>query len=135
ADDMRTTLRQAAVAEPVTDELALGDAPAALPARREDLRELLPGIESERTINDWGRSEFAELVFDRTLVDFYYHLWFRCEVEGIENVPATGGALLVSNHSGALPPDAACIQKAIAEEHDRPRPLYTTIEHFFKGYP
>jgi 1-acyl-sn-glycerol-3-phosphate acyltransferase len=135
AEDMRTTLRAAAVAEPVTDELALGDAPAALPARREDLRDLLPGIESERTINDWGRSEFAELVFDRTLVDFYYHLWFRCEVEGIENVPATGGALLVSNHSGALPPDATCIQKAIAEEHDRPRPLYTTIEHFFKGYP
>ena len=27
AEDMRTTLRQAAVAEPVTDELALGDAP------------------------------------------------------------------------------------------------------------
>ncbi len=32
-------------------------------------------------------------------------------------------------------PDATCIQKAITEEHDRPRPLYTTIEHFFKGYP
>ena len=43
---------------------------------------------------------------DRTLFDFFYRYWFRAEVEGIENVPAAGGALLVSNHSGALPPDA-----------------------------
>ena len=46
---------------------------------------------------------------DRTLVEFFYRYWFRAEVEGIENVPAEGGALLVSNHSGALPPDAAMI--------------------------
>jgi 1-acyl-sn-glycerol-3-phosphate acyltransferase len=72
---------------------------------------------------------------DRTLVEFLYKLWFRCAVEGIENVPAEGGALLVSNHSGALPPDAAMIAKAIKEEHSRPRPLYLTVEHFFKGYP
>ena len=57
------------------------------------------------------------------------------EVEGIENVPATGGALLVSNHCGALPPDAAMIGKAIKEEHPHPRPLNITVEHFFKGYP
>ena len=56
-------------------------------------------------------------------------------MEGIENVPATGGALLVSNHSGALPPDAAMIAKAIREEHPHPRPLNITVEHFFKGYP
>ena len=72
---------------------------------------------------------------DRTLVEFFYRLWFRCEVEGIENVPAEGGALLVSNHSGALPPDAPMIAKAIKEEHPHPRPLYLTVEHFFKGYP
>ena len=36
---------------------------------------------------------------DKTLVDFLYRYWFRAEVEGIENVPSTGGALLVSNHS------------------------------------
>ena len=50
-------------------------------------------------------------------------------------MPATGGALLVSNHSGALPPDAAMIAKAIREEHPHPRPLNITVEHFFKGYP
>jgi 1-acyl-sn-glycerol-3-phosphate acyltransferase len=109
---------------------------AGLPALRDgDLRRYLPGIEPERRLNDWGRSERVEGFFDRTLYDFFYRYWFRCEVEGIENVPAGGGALLVSNHSGALPPDAAMIAKAIRDEHPRPRPLNITVEHFFKGYP
>jgi 1-acyl-sn-glycerol-3-phosphate acyltransferase len=103
--------------------------------REIDPRDLLPGIEPDRTIDDWGRSERVEAALDRTLVDFFYHLWFRCEVEGVENVPSESGALLVSNHSGALPPDAAMIAKAIKEEHPRPRPLNLTVEHFFKGYP
>jgi 1-acyl-sn-glycerol-3-phosphate acyltransferase len=106
--------------------------PAAPP---DDPRDLLPAIEPERQITDWGRSERVEALFDRTLWDFMYHYWFRCDVEGIENVPDTGGALLVSNHAGALPPDAPMIAKAIKEEHARPRPLHLTVEHFFKGYP
>lgn len=108
----------------------------ALPARTDaDLRSYLPAIEPDRQVTDWGRSERVEGVMDRTLYDFLYHYWFRCEVEGIENVPAAGGALLVSNHSGALPPDAAMIHKAVKEEHARPRPVHLTVEHFFKGYP
>ena len=103
--------------------------------RDDDLRRYLPGVEPERQLNDWGRSERVEGLLDRTLVDFFYNFWFRCEVEGIENVPATGGALLVSNHSGALPPDAPMIAKAIKEEHTHPRSLHITVEHFFKGYP
>jgi 1-acyl-sn-glycerol-3-phosphate acyltransferase len=109
---------------------------AGLPAvRGEDLRGLLPGVEHERRIDDWGRSERVEGVLDRTLLEFFYRYWFRVEVEGIENVRAQGGALLVSNHSGALPPDAAMIAKAIREEHRRPRAVHITVEHFFKGYP
>ena len=124
----RTSLR---VEEP---EVTTDD--SRLPAvRPEGLRRHLPGIEPERQLNDWGRSERVEGFFDRTIVDFFYRYWFRCEVEGIENVPANGGALLVSNHSGALPPDGAMIAKAIKEEHAHPRPLNITVEHFFKGYP
>jgi len=111
-------------------------APSTAVARRDpDLRRLLPGVEPDRRLTDWGRSERVEGFFDRTLADFLYHYWFRCEVEGIDNVPATGGALLVSNHAGALPPDAAMIAKAMREEHRHPRPLSITVEHFFKGYP
>ena len=99
------------------------------------LKSHLPGVEPERRLNDWGRSERIEDAFDATVVEFFYRYWFRAEVEGMENVPATGGALLVSNHSGALPPDAVMIGKAIREEHPHPRPLNITVEHFFKGYP
>jgi 1-acyl-sn-glycerol-3-phosphate acyltransferase len=118
AEDRRTSLAPAGEAAPGTD-----------------LRPYLPGVEPERQVNDWGRSERVEGLMDRTLIEFFYRLWFRCEVEGIENVPAEGGALLVSNHSGALPPDAAMIAKAIKEEHSHPRPVNLTVEHFFKGYP
>ncbi|MEA2445288.1 MAG: hypothetical protein QOJ12_2580, partial [Thermoleophilales bacterium] len=71
-----------------------------LPARRDsdDRRRYLPALEPDRRLNDWGRSERIEGLLDRTLVDFYYRYWFRAEVEGIENVPSSGGALLVSNH-------------------------------------
>jgi 1-acyl-sn-glycerol-3-phosphate acyltransferase len=118
-------------------EQGLGEPVERLPERRpaEVLRDLLPAVELERQLDDWGRSERVEGFFDRTLVEFFYRYWFRAEVEGIENVPAEGGALVVSNHSGALPPDAAMIAKAIREEHSRPRPLYITVEHFFKSYP
>jgi 1-acyl-sn-glycerol-3-phosphate acyltransferase len=101
----------------------------------EELRGLLPAIEPERQVTDWGRSERVEGLLDRTVYEFLYHYWFRCDVEGIEHVPSVGGALLVSNHAGALPPDAPMIAKAIKEEHPRPRPLHLPVEHFFKGYP
>jgi len=127
----RTSLR---VSEPEAPTQGPKDG-SRLPVRREDLRRHLPGIEPERQLNDWGRSERIEGLLDKTLVDFFYRYWFRCEVEGIENVPSSGGALLVSNHSGALPPDAPMIGKAIKEEHPHPRPLNITVEHFFKGYP
>ncbi len=98
-----------------------------------DMRELLPGIEPDRQVDDWGRSDRVADFVDRTLVDFYYHVWFRTEVEGLENVPSNGSALLVSNHSGALPPDAAMIIKAVKE--DQQRDVRVLVEHFFKGYP
>ncbi len=111
------------------------EAPTTALVAAEELKKHLPGVEPERQLNDWGRSERIEGIYDRLVADFYYRYWFRAEVEGIENVPASGGALLVSNHGGALPPDAAMISKAIKEEHAHPRPVNITVEHFFKGYP
>jgi 1-acyl-sn-glycerol-3-phosphate acyltransferase len=104
-----------------------------MPAR-EDGSELIPAQDLTRDVDDWGRSEaFFKLV--EPVLDFYYRYWFRVEQQGIENVPATGGALLVSNHSGALPPDAPMIMQAIRNEHRDPRPVYMLGEHWFKGYP
>src|SRR4051812_49786024 len=69
------------------------------------------------------------------LLDFYYRYWFRVEQQGIENIPSEGGALLVANHSGALPPDGPMIMQAIRNEHPTPRPLYMLGENWFKAYP
>lgn len=108
-----------------------------VPTRRPptDPRALLPAVDPERGLDDWGRSERVEAFMDAAVYDVLYHLWFRCEVEGIEHVPADGGALLVANHSGALPPDAAMIAKAIKEEHPRPRALALAVDQAFKGLP
>lgn len=100
----------------------------------ERLRELLPALEEGRELDDWGRSERLVAAID-PLLDFYYRYWFRVEVEGVENVPSEGGALLACNHSGAVPPDAPMIMQAIRNEHRTPRPLYMLGEHWFKGYP
>ena len=134
ADERRTSLADHAVPAEAAGEAEAGQQ---LPERRpaEVMRELLPAIEPDRRLNDWGRSERVEGFMDATLIEFFYRYWFRTEVEGIDNVPAESGALLVSNHAGALPPDAPMIAKAIREEHPNPRPLYLTVEHFFKGYP
>jgi 1-acyl-sn-glycerol-3-phosphate acyltransferase len=99
-----------------------------------ELRKLIPAEDGSRELDDWGRSQ---RVFDlvEPLLDFYYRYWFRVDVSGIEHVPDQGGALLVSNHSGALPPDAPMIMQAIRHEHPNARPLYMLGEHWFKGYP
>jgi 1-acyl-sn-glycerol-3-phosphate acyltransferase len=120
-----------------TSVLDMPPAPEPEPAEEvdlRDLRELVPAAEPGRQVDDWGRSE---RVFDtiEPLLDFYYRYWFRVEVEGIENVPDRDGALLVSNHSGALPPDAPMIMQALRHEHPRSRPVYMLGEHWFKGYP
>jgi 1-acyl-sn-glycerol-3-phosphate acyltransferase len=115
-----------------TVELELSDGRAALPA---DLRDQLPGIEPERHVTDWGRSERVEGVVDRTLYEFLYRYWFRVEVEGIENVPEDGPALLVANHSGVLPSDGAMIMKAVREEHPGRRQVHVAGEPGLRGIP
>lgn len=45
--------------------------------------------------------------------------WFRVEVRGIENIPTTGSALLVSNHAGTLPLDGMIVQSVVYDEIGR----------------
>ena len=100
----------------------------------EQLRALLPATEVDRDLDDWGRSERLVSALD-PLLNFYYRYWFRVDAEGVANVPPEGGALLVGNHSGALPPDAPMIMQAIRNEHQASRPLHILGEHWFKGFP
>jgi 1-acyl-sn-glycerol-3-phosphate acyltransferase len=83
-------------------------------------------------VDEWGRSEhMRELA--RRLYDPLYRRWFRAEWEGMEKIPTEGGALLVCNHSGAIPSDAPVIMHGIEEELHRP--VYGMADHLFKGLP
>jgi 1-acyl-sn-glycerol-3-phosphate acyltransferase len=76
-----------------------------------------------------GDFEVDDFGFDPELTDTVlmalarplYKRWFRVEVRGIENVPATGGALVVANHSGAIALDSLMTAVAVHDEHPRHR--------------
>ena len=56
--------------------------------------------------------------------------WFRSEVRGLDNIPATGGALVVSNHSGGmLTPDVMIFAPEFYRHFGYGRPLYT-LAHY-----
>jgi 1-acyl-sn-glycerol-3-phosphate acyltransferase len=52
-----------------------------------------------------------------------YRNWFRVRMRGLVNVPTSGRALIVANHSGVLPFDAVMLQAGIYAEHPEHRNL------------
>jgi 1-acyl-sn-glycerol-3-phosphate acyltransferase len=64
-----------------------------------------------------------------------YRKYFRAQVHGLENVPRKGRVLLVSNHSGQLPLDAAMIGVALLVEMDPPRAARALIEKWVPTLP
>jgi 1-acyl-sn-glycerol-3-phosphate acyltransferase len=83
-------------------------------------------------VDAWGRSEhFRELV--RKIGRFYYERWFRVEWDGLEKIPRTGGALLIANHAGAIPPDAPMIMHGV--ETELGRPVYGLADYWFETVP
>jgi 1-acyl-sn-glycerol-3-phosphate acyltransferase len=78
-----------------------------------------------------GEYETDEFGFDPDLTDHVllpllrplFEKWFRVETRGMENVPDTGGALLVANHSGTVPVDALMTTVALHDHHPAQRRL------------
>jgi 1-acyl-sn-glycerol-3-phosphate acyltransferase len=89
------------------------------PARRSD-------------VDRWGRSEHIREIIRRGYEPMYKY-WFRVEWEDFENIPTSGGALLVSNHAGAIPSDAPAIMHGI--ETRLGRPVYGLAENLFRAMP
>ncbi|MEV0948032.1 lysophospholipid acyltransferase family protein [Rhodococcus sp. NPDC049939] len=52
-----------------------------------------------------------------------FEKWFRVEVSGLENIPSTGGALVVANHAGVFPIDGLMTSVAVHDHHPAHRPL------------
>lgn len=102
-----------------------------LPRTTEESAEAVPDPRLS-DVDEWGRSEkMRELA--RQLYDPIYKYWFRAEWEGLEKIPANGGALLVANHAAAVPSDAPAIMHGIEKELGRP--VYGMADYWFKGMP
>ncbi|WBB63959.1 lysophospholipid acyltransferase family protein [Streptomyces sp. WMMC500] len=78
-----------------------------------------------------GDYEVDEFGYDRELTDQVlvplfrpvFEKYFRVTVKGVENIPDTGGALVVCNHSGTLPWDGLMAQVAVHDHHPADRHL------------
>jgi 1-acyl-sn-glycerol-3-phosphate acyltransferase len=115
---------------PVTGERNRSTAVVPIRVRTEDAAE--PEDPRLSDVDEWGRSERTR-VLARAIYEPIYSKWFRTEWEGLEKIPADGGALLVANHAGAIPSDAPVIMHGIEKELDRP--VYGLADYFFRTVP
>ncbi len=66
---------------------------------------------------------------------FLLRHYFRLAADGLGNLPSTGPALLVSNHSGMLPFDEVLIAAALADRHPAHRIVRPLAEDFAIHFP
>jgi len=64
-----------------------------------------------------------------------YRYWFRVESRGCEHVPRSGAALLVPNHSGVIPIDAAMLAVDVLSNLPEPRVVRTVVDYFASDLP
>jgi len=88
--------------------------------------------------NEYGVDPFGlELDFTRAAIApvlWLYRNYFRVQTHGIGHVP-TGRAMLVSNHSGQLPLDAAMIALSLLVEAEPPRVARAMVEKWAPTLP
>jgi 1-acyl-sn-glycerol-3-phosphate acyltransferase len=88
----------------------------------------------EYETDEWGLDwELWESVIP--FLTFLYETYWRTETTGVEYIPALGGTLLVSNHSGQLPWDAAMIGTALWNEHPSQRLVRSLYSPWFASVP
>ncbi len=101
-------------------------------------------LESDYYRRKWGRTSLRERANEidefgmdpsyeeklRPALDFMFKSYFRVEVDGIRNVPAEGRAVVVANHSGALPFDGVMLREAIRQRHPGRADLRWLAEDF-----
>lgn len=79
--------------------------------------------------------DYELLDLAKPLLLFMYRKYWRVEAIGLENVPDSGRALLVCNHSGVLPWDGAMVGSALSFEHDAGRVLRNLHLSWFSSLP
>jgi 1-acyl-sn-glycerol-3-phosphate acyltransferase len=104
----------------------------------EDARKVLTAfshlVEAEGPYDRFG---FSPEVTRRAFPFFQalYRGWFRVQSEGHAHLPETGGAVLVSNHAGLLPFDAAMTVIDIALHSDPPRLARAIVDRWAGTLP
>ena len=133
ADDRRTTPAPGPAEPPMGKVIPLHAPAAEPPVEREESafeRRLAGGLAflRRRITGDYPVDDFG---FDPDLTEHVllpplrplYEKWFRVETRGLHNVPDTGGALVVANHSGTVPLDAVMTALALLDHHPAHRHL------------
>lgn len=87
----------------------------------ETLQFLQRRVKGDYAVDDFGFDEDFTIHTVFPVLRLLKDKWFRIEVRGIENIPAEGGALLVSNHSGTVAIDSIMTQMAIHDAHPQRR--------------
>jgi len=129
-------IRDAAVGAGVVDdgllERVIGDCAHAISSLTHGIATRASGDYEE---DDFGFDEaFTQALLP--LATLLYRYWWRVDVAGIENVPAEGRGLLVSNHAGAgMPFDGAMIKTAMLLEHPNPRHVRLLVLDWLMGLP
>lgn len=85
-------------------------------------------------VDDFGLDPDYEKRF-RPIAEFLYRRYFRVKTDGIANVPASGRAIIVANHSGTLPLDGLILRSAFRLEHPAARELRWLAEDFLFYLP
>ncbi|SED09231.1 1-acyl-sn-glycerol-3-phosphate acyltransferase [Rhodococcus jostii] len=110
--------------EPVTESSAVDAVRHALAEQIVNTAEFVRRrLSGDYHVDDFGYDpHFAENVWLPILRPLF-DKWFRVEVSGLENIPSTGGALVVANHAGVLPIDGLMTSVAVHDHHPAHRPL------------
>ena len=71
----------------------------------------------------------------RPFTEFLYRRYWRVQTDGLEHVPERGAALIVGNHSGGIPFDAAMIATAVDLDHPQHRLVRFLYDRFVAAMP
>ena len=76
-------------------------------------------VTGDYLVDEYGFDQEVTQRFLMTALRPIAEKWFRIEVRGAENIPAEGGALVVSNHSGTVPLDGLMTMVSIHDHTGR----------------
>jgi 1-acyl-sn-glycerol-3-phosphate acyltransferase len=103
------------------------------PGTRARLEKLTPP-KNEYGVDPYGLDvEYASAAIAPFL--WLYRKWFRVQLHGVDRVPSEGRCLIVSNHSGQLPFDAAMIGVALLIDRDPPRVARALVDKWVPTLP